>query len=133
MTEALTNASVPMTVVHVSSAEEGLALLASETLDLILTDLHLPGLDGFGLLEQLKADGRTRALPVLVLTGSRSDAEVQRAYELHASAVLSKGASLEEMRALAETLGRFWSDPTRLPTRLKAAVANLDSGWSLRQ
>jgi CheY-like chemotaxis protein len=50
------------------SGAEGLALARSERPDLILCDLHLPGLDGRGVLAQLKGEAALRAIPVLAVT-----------------------------------------------------------------
>lgn len=54
-------------------AENGssaLDLLQRETPDLILLDLEMPGMNGFELLEKLKADEKTRAIPVIIITGA---------------------------------------------------------------
>jgi CheY-like chemotaxis protein len=50
--------------------------------DLILLDLNLPGLDGWGLLSELTADPLLSAIPVVILTGSRAEADILRARRL---------------------------------------------------
>lgn len=50
--------------------------------DLILSDLHMPGLDGFGLAEALGRDEATRAVPIVLLSGETGVAERMRAYAL---------------------------------------------------
>lgn len=119
LSEACALAPLPCSLRHACSVEEGLALALAGDCDLILTDLHLPGLDGFELLRRLKAHEHTRAIPVLVLTGSASDAEIQQAYDLHASSVLRKAADFSEMQALAEALSSYWGAVVRLPSRAR--------------
>lgn len=121
--EACALAPLPCTLTHARSVEEGLALAQAGGCDLILTDLHLPGQDGFELLRQLKAQAQTCAIPVLVLTGSASETEIERAYHLHASSVLRKAASFTEMQALVAALGEYWGRVVRLPSRASLRTA----------
>jgi class 3 adenylate cyclase len=97
---------------HVEAVENG--RLAMETLqrkpfDLMLLDIEMPELDGFGLLEQLLADPQLRDLPVIVTSGLEGVANVVRCIELGAEDYLQKpvnavllkariGASLEKKR-----------------------------------
>ncbi|MFT4254429.1 MAG: response regulator, partial [Caulobacter sp.] len=61
-----------------ASGEAALEHLNVELPDLIVADFHLPGMDGRELSRQIRLNGRTRALPVLMLTGAReSDLERQ--------------------------------------------------------
>lgn len=53
-----------------TSAEEGLLLARSELPDLIVMDISLPGMDGIAALQALRADARTRAIPVVAVTAS---------------------------------------------------------------
>jgi len=55
-------------VVLAADGEQGVALAASESPDLILMDMNMPGLDGWGATRRLKADPATRSIPVIALT-----------------------------------------------------------------
>jgi two-component system chemotaxis response regulator CheY len=61
-------------VVQAEDGEHGLEVLKIETPDVIVTDINMPRLDGFGLVEAVRRDARHRAIPILVLT-TESDAE----------------------------------------------------------
>lgn len=73
------------------SGEAALEILRSENFDLILLDIVMPGIDGFGVLEALQSDRRTSSIPVLVISGEDGDiAAVARAIELGATDFLPK-------------------------------------------
>jgi two-component system, chemotaxis family, chemotaxis protein CheY len=61
-------------VVQAEDGVHGLEVLAGETPDVIVTDINMPRLDGFGFIEKVRHDAKYRALPILVLT-TESDAE----------------------------------------------------------
>lgn len=78
---------------HVISAldgEAGLRLARSESPDLILLDLILPKKDGFDVLKELKADDKTKDIPVIVLTNLGGTADVEKALEMGARTYLVK-------------------------------------------
>jgi len=78
-------------VIEGVDGRDALARLAHEMPDLVMTDLDMPGLDGFGLLEQLRARPETARLPVVVLTSRESVEHKQRALQLGADAYVTKG------------------------------------------
>ena len=73
-----------------SNCEEGLALIQSAKPDLVLLDIMLPVLDGFGVLEKLHADAVTPKLPVIVISNSGQPVEVERVQKLGARDFLIK-------------------------------------------
>jgi DNA-binding response OmpR family regulator len=78
---------------HVTQAHDGkvaLGLLRRERFDLMLLDLEMPELDGFGLLEQLRVDAELRELPVIVTSSLEGVAHVARCIELGADDFLHK-------------------------------------------
>ena len=83
--------------------------------DLILLDLNLPRTGGLDTLAALKSDDELRAIPVLVVTTSKSEREIRSSYELGAAAVLNKPMRLAEHRRMMSTLLEFWLDLVRLP------------------
>ncbi len=80
-------------VASVESAPDGLAAwhrLSSESFDLALIDIDMPGIDGFGLTERIRADTRLRHLPVVMLTGHDDILSIDRAYRCGATSFVSK-------------------------------------------
>jgi chemotaxis family two-component system response regulator Rcp1 len=75
---------------------------------LIILDLNLPGVRGLDVLAQLKADARVRAVPVIVLSGSARDEDVNAAYQAGANAYLCKPLDLTELRRTVRSLHDFW-------------------------
>ncbi len=61
-------------VVQAEDGQHGLAVLAETRADVIITDINMPRLDGFGFIAGVRRDGRHRAIPILVLT-TEGDAE----------------------------------------------------------
>ncbi len=61
-------------VIQAVDGMDGLAVLEGENPDIIVTDINMPRMDGFGFIEHVRKDGRHRATPILVLT-TESDAE----------------------------------------------------------
>ena len=83
----------------------------------VLLDLNLPGFSGLQTLAELKGDPALRRVPVVVLTTSKSQNEVDRCYELGAAAVLNKPLRLREYREMLRAFERFWLGHVRLPER----------------
>jgi CheY-like chemotaxis protein len=62
---------------------------------LILLDLNLPGLGGLQVLAQIKADDELKTIPVVVLTTSQAPEDIQRSYDLHTNAYVTKPTGLD--------------------------------------
>jgi CheY-like chemotaxis protein len=86
--------------------------------DLVLLDINLPGFSGLETLTELKGDANLRRIPVIVLTTSKSQDEIDRCYELGAAAVLNKPLRLREHREMIAAFARFWLEYVRLPEGL---------------
>ncbi len=76
--------------------------------DLILLDLRLPKVDGFQVLEQVKSSPKHRHLVVVILTSSRNEQDVQRAYQLYANSYLVKPYRMEEFTDILRYVGLYW-------------------------
>lgn len=76
--------------------------------NLILLDLRLPKVDGLEVLETIKSHEQLKRIPVVVLTTSDADADIGRAYDLHANAYLVKPVEFDEFHSLTRDLGSFW-------------------------
>jgi CheY-like chemotaxis protein len=89
----------------------GLARARSETPDLVVTDVMMPGLDGFQLAEALVEDEQTRGIPLIFFSGQAPATAAERAYALGAVAYLSKSCDLRAAASLvAAVLARFDRD-----------------------
>lgn len=85
------------------TGEEGVALAQANPPDVILMDINLPGMDGFEALAVLKADARTRVIPVIALSADAMPDTVQRGIEAGFAAYLTKPVRVD---ALVEALER---------------------------
>jgi two-component system response regulator len=89
--------------------------LGEPPLDLVLLDLSLPGRNGFEILAHLRANDRTRRVPVIVVTSSQEESDVRRAYELGANSFVSKSDSPEKTLQRLRLLPVYWLELNRLP------------------
>lgn len=72
--------------------------------DLILLDINLPDISGIDLLTRIKKDARFRNVPVVILTGSNEDEDIQKSYDLGASSYLVKPISNDALMLVVEKL-----------------------------
>ena len=74
----------------------------------VLLDLKLPRIDGMEVLRRLRADERTRFLPVVVLTSSNEDQDVVNSYQLGANSYIRKPVDFIQFIDAARQLGMYW-------------------------
>jgi two-component system response regulator len=74
----------------------------------VLLDLKLPRIDGLEVLRRIRANERTKCLPVVILTASREYEDVARGYSLGANAYVRKPVDFSIFAEAAKTLGLFW-------------------------
>lgn len=108
----------------VSDGVEAMAFLRKEGVfesaprpDLVLLDLNMPRKDGREVLLEMKTDRALRSIPVVVLTSSSADADVRRAYELHANCYVAKPTDFAEFRDVLRKVEGFWFHLVRLPPK----------------
>jgi CheY-like chemotaxis protein len=77
-------------------------------LKVILLDLKLPKVSGLEVLEKIKADPRTRGIPVVVLTSSHEDRDVKACYELGVNSYVVKPVEFENFAQAVAKLGFYW-------------------------
>jgi CheY-like chemotaxis protein len=125
---ALRDAGSPSEVHVVTDGEEALAFLKREGKhvdaarpDLVFLDLSLPRVDGYQVLEAMKADPSLRRIPVVVVSGSRSEVDIARAYDDQISAYLIKPPGVNEYFAAIRSLKELWFHAAALPPREEAA------------
>lgn len=120
--EALTEAKVRNRL-HV--AEDGLQAMAflknegeyadAPRPDLILLDLNLPKKDGRQVLEEIKADGNLKRIPVVVLTTSQAEEDIIKTYNLHANCYVTKPVDLDQFITIVKSIEDFWLTIVKLP------------------
>jgi CheY-like chemotaxis protein len=84
-------------------------------LRVIVLDVKLPKVDGFEVLRELKADERTRSIPVVMLTSSNIDSDVARGYRLGANSYVQKPVDFEQFRRTVRQLGLYWMTMNEQP------------------
>ena len=124
---------------HLSTVEDGVQALAflrrqgqfasAPRPDLIMLDLNLPRRDGREVLAEIKADQDLRTIPVVILTTSRAEQDVLRAYNLHANCYITKPVDFEQFLDVVRSIESFWlfvvtlppnGQPTAAPSALRS-------------
>lgn len=77
-------------VVTAEDGQEALETLAHTPVDLVITDLNMPKLDGFGLVRAIRSDGDYNSLPVIILSSLSAQDDIDRGLSLGATAYLTK-------------------------------------------
>jgi chemotaxis family two-component system response regulator Rcp1 len=83
--------------------------------DLILLDLNTPRKDGREVLSEIKSDPKLSMIPVIVLTSSSADSDIQKAYELHANCYITKPAEFATFKQVMQSVENFWFNSVTLP------------------
>jgi DNA-binding response OmpR family regulator len=83
--------------VTAKSGKQGIRAARYRIPDLILLDINMPKMDGFAVLEQLKADPKTMSIPVIMLTGREDDESKLKAASLYSEHYITKPFDLEEL------------------------------------
>ena len=122
--EALRHLHAPAVLHVVENGVEALKFLAKAESysqaprpDLILLDLNLPRKDGWDVLKTVKASEAFRNIPVIVLTTSADQEDVERAYSLHANCYISKPVDFEKYSEIIRSIEAFWLDVVTLPRK----------------
>ena len=113
--EAIRDAKVRNNMVVVGDGLEAMAFLKQENEhanavrpDLILLDLNLPRMNGFEVLDAIKADESLRRIPVVILTTSQAEQDIISSYNLYANAYVTKPVDLEQFIAVIRAIEGFW-------------------------
>ncbi len=120
--EALREAKVKNRLWVVEDGVEAMAFLRQQDghadaprPDLILLDLNLPRKDGREVLREIKSDDSLKRIPVVILTTSRSEEDVLRAYDLHANCYITKPVDFTRFMEVVKSIEDFWLTVVKLP------------------
>ncbi|MDJ0714275.1 MAG: response regulator [Prochloraceae cyanobacterium] len=121
--EALKNSSVPHQVMSVRNGVDAMAYLRQEgeyasalRPDLVVLDLNLPKKDGREVLAEIKVDPNLKRIPVVVLTTSRNEDDIQQSYDLHVNCYITKSRNLSELFKIVKGIEDFWLSTATLPS-----------------
>lgn len=89
------------------------------TPDLIMLDLNLPRKDGRQVLTEIMDDEELKMIPVIVLSTSRNELDIDKCYELGANCYISKPVELDSFIEIIMSLEKFWMQKAKLPKTIK--------------
>lgn len=96
--------------------------------DVVLLDLNLPATSGHAVLEEVKSEPRLRRTPVVVLTSSQSQNDLNEAYDGFANAYLTKPVDPDEFADRVQAFAEFWTFTAVLPSSADDADSPTDGG-----
>ena len=122
--EALVSNTVKSNIMVIDNGEEAIKFLQqqgkyiNETLpDLILLDLNLPKIDGREVLHFVKNNDALKRIPVVMLTTSSLQADIEYSYNNHANCYIVKSGNLSEFNAAINSLEKFWIHCVTYPNK----------------
>jgi chemotaxis family two-component system response regulator Rcp1 len=122
--EAFRDAKVHINLHVASDGAEAMAFLERQGKyanaprpDLILLDLNLPKKDGREVLAELKESPDLKSIPVVILTTSASETDIQGSYQHHANCYITKPVDLEGFLKVVSSIDSFWLSVVQLPRR----------------
>jgi chemotaxis family two-component system response regulator Rcp1 len=83
--------------------------------DVILLDLNLPKKDGHEVLAEIKQDPILKRIPVVILTTSETEEDIQETYRMHANCYITKPVDLDQFITVIKSIETFWLTVVKLP------------------
>ncbi|CCQ59958.1 response regulator [Crocosphaera watsonii] len=120
--EVLKTSTVPHQLMIVRNGMDAMAYLRKEgefnespRPNLIILDLNLPRKDGREVLAEIKRDPDLKRIPVIVLTTSSNDEDIQESYDLYVNCYITKSRNVKDLFKLVKGIESFWLDMVTLP------------------
>lgn len=120
--EALKDSLISHEVMTVRNGVDAMAFLRQEgeyenapRPDLILLDLNLPRKDGREVLAEIKNDPSLKRIPVVVLTTSHNQEDIDHSYDLHVNCYITKSRNLSQLFTIVRGIEEFWLKTVTLP------------------
>ena len=82
---------------------------------LILLDLNMPRKNGSEALQEIKSHPQLRRIPIVILTTSKAEEDIARAYDLGANSFITKPMTFDGLAKVVEVLSKYWLDIVKLP------------------
>ncbi len=89
---------------------------------LIMLDLNMPQMNGMEALARIKGDPGLRRIPVIILTTSQSETDINRSYDLGANSFITKPLNFDELVEVMRGVGRYWFEVMQLPTEYSPTI-----------
>ena len=89
---------------------------------MILLDLNMPRKDGREALQEIRSDPRLRPIPVVILTTSKAEEDIVRAYNLGVNSFILKPVTFQSLVDLTRTLSKYWFELVELPSEASEAA-----------
>ena len=122
-TEALEDSKIINKVNVVRNGKEALdyvfkkgKYIGVETPDLMLLDINLPLKSGHEVLQIIKSDEKVKRIPIIMLTTSSSESDINMSYEHHANCYISKPVEINEFISAVTSIENFWLNIVTRPT-----------------
>ena len=97
-----------------SNGEEALQALGASPFDLCITDIMMPVMDGYEVLEHLRANDATKELPVVILSALNSNDDVKRGFDLGANDFITKPIIMDKLLdSIAKQVNAIWEKKTQ--------------------
>jgi two-component system, response regulator len=114
------------TIIHLTDGAEALEFIfargkysersVANKPKLILLDLKMPKVSGIEVLQQIKSDERTRTIPVIIMTSSKEDADINTCYSMGVNSYVVKPVGFQNFSKAVVDLGIFWMLVNQEPT-----------------
>jgi CheY-like chemotaxis protein len=83
--------------------------------DLVLLDLNIPKINGKSVLARIKNDDSLKRIPIVVLTSSQAEEDIEKSYDLHANCYINKPLDIDSFMKIIQSISEFWFGIVKLP------------------